>query len=156
MTDNPLETIEDSVEEQLEEQQTIGKMNGKWAVLFKTLLVALAFCIPTMFTWGVWVTNSAYASKFHIESTSTLLDRIEFLEKNSVTQPFVIQELSKISKKIDNLPPLDWRRRVETLENEYEVLSKDIINMDKNNTSDHVQIKTLLESITKKLDNLNR
>ena len=41
----------------------IGKLNGKWAVLFKALLAAGAFLVPLVLPWFVWVTFQIFEMK---------------------------------------------------------------------------------------------
>ena len=110
----------------------IGELNGKWAFIFKTVLLSLFICIPTFIGWASWTTTSIW------DNTS---------------------EIKHIQNYIYELPPKagctptnEWRRRIETTENENKEAKKEINLLEKTNATEHSQILILLEGIKTKLE----
>ena len=90
------------------------------------------------------------SSIWHIEN---IRGRVLGLTKPGVDSLSSIDtELSKITYKIDNLPPKEWRRRVEILETKEENLDETMNIINTKNIEDHSKILVLLEKITTTLD----
>jgi len=41
----------------------IGEINGKWALVFKMLLVGNSIMLPAVLAWGTWVTTMLFTSQ---------------------------------------------------------------------------------------------
>jgi hypothetical protein len=133
-------------------KKKIGELNGKWATLFKFVLLLIIIGVPTLFAWMTWVTSNIYASQYHQLVTQSQEGRMIELETNMKILERVETEISKLSIKMDNLPPPDWRRRVEILEEGRETNAKKIDALDKNNTTQHTDIQLILKEINTKMD----
>jgi hypothetical protein len=53
---------------------------------------------------------------------------------------------------MDNLPPPEWKRRIEILEAGRETNAEHIIALDKNNSTEHSNILVILKEINTKLE----
>lgn len=115
----------------------IGELNGRWAALFKFVLLMLFLIIPVIGSWGVWITKQVMASQFHAQQTEGYEQRISTLEK--------FCERNTVSTvQIDN--------RISKLENISEVQSEKFDIFKQNNATEHGQILVLLESMKVTLD----
>ena len=134
----------------------IGELNGKWAGMFKIVLTISMLLIPTLFGWGVWITNKVIGSEYHIVQTQEYDVRITRLEEVSQRDTIFIDKIEKQLNKIDDhlsiLDPTDICRRINNLENVNEEQNIAINTLDKNNTAEHTKVLLLLESIKTKLD----
>lgn len=71
----------------------IGKINGKWAALFKILLAANGLMLPHVLAWGIWQTSLSIdqthkliAIQFRLDQlnrthTDTLVDTMQQLQR---------------------------------------------------------------------------
>jgi hypothetical protein len=125
----------------------VGELNGRWAALFKITLVLIILGVPTFFAWATWITNETFASKYHRIQTENFEDRINCLEKDVQVLSRIDLELAKISTKIENLPPPDWRRRIELLEISQNDEQKRLLENNKENQDQHSRILILLEGL---------
>ena len=118
-------------------QRRIGEMNGRWALLFKFLLVMVPCSIPLL----VWLTSSAWASNDHIAREHEAKCQIEVLIKTHAADMAVLrQEIKEIDRRIDELPPLEWKERIKALELD-----------SRQNREDHATIMIGIEQIKAKL-----
>lgn len=129
----------------------IGELNGHWAALFKIILFMLLVSIPTFFTWMVWVTNSIYASQYHISDTEKFEQRITELEKTDMTRADLASKIDRLTGRLDTSSPDELKRRVELLEQSFTNLTTKTVELDKNNVADHSKIITTLDLILKEL-----
>jgi hypothetical protein len=106
-------------------ENKIGELNGKWAFMLKVVLMLLFVSIPTFFAWGTWVTTSIF-------------------EQNTAIQ--------RLQDKTTQLPPEDWRRRIEMVEIQTITTSDYTRNIDKQNSENHAKILILLENIKTKVE----
>ena len=136
----------------LSSNKKIGDLNGKWAGLFKFVLILCILVIPSFFTWASWVTAEVFASKYSRNHIEHFEERIVDLEANSKLLSRVENELIKISNKVDDLPPPDWKRRIEILENQRAIDETRTIEQYKANQDDHNKILILLEGIKAKIE----
>jgi hypothetical protein len=102
--------------------------------------------IPTFFGWATWVTNNIYSYQNNATMTNTFADRILELEKTDVSRSDLAQKIQKLSDKIDALPPADWRRRIEILEDITDKLTTQMFALDKSNVEAHAKLTTILEN----------
>lgn len=119
----------------------IGELNGHWAFLFKFVLLVLLFIIPTLGTWGVWVTNNVMANKFHVEQTEEYESRISALEKHNVKSETIAQTLDTQINKLEKVNQ-EQNTKIESLE--------------RSNSSEHSQMLILLESMKATLELLKQ
>jgi hypothetical protein len=123
----------------------LGEFNGIWAGLFKIAVLGLLCLIPTFFGWMVWITSMAYSAENHIFNTEDFQSRLIQLEKSDKIQEVLSTRIQKLSDKIDSMPPLDWRRRIETVESKLDNVEKTVNTVDKTNSTEHARISTALE-----------
>lgn len=136
-------------------KKKIGDLNGKWATMFKVVILLIIVGVPTMMTWMTWVTSNIYAVQYYQSTTEGYAARIIDLETNMKILSRVESEISKLSTKMDNLPPPEWKRRIEILESGREVNSANIVTLKDNNTSEHSNILLILKEINTKLEFLD-
>lgn len=119
----------------------IGEMNGRWAALFKVVLVVVPTVNALFIPWAVWVTTNVWRSQDHMVHADELHMQIEKLITSHTRDMEVVrQELKEVDRRMDELPSAVWREKIATLE----------LDM-KQNASDHTQIKVALEQIKAKL-----
>ena len=112
--------------------KSIGQLNGKWASAFKLLIMLSFLCIPTFFAWATWVTTTTWNNTNAITNIATYVEHLPPPEGCT--------------------PSADWRRRIEVLENNCIMYTKEIIQLDRTNATEHSQILILLEGIKTKLE----
>lgn len=134
----------------------VGELNGKWAALFKMVLVLVVLIIPTFFAWATWVTNETFATKYHRLQTDDFENRISDLESNIKLLNRVELELSRIFNKIDSWPTEDWRRRIDILETNQTEASNKLDYSNQKNQDEHNKILVLLEGIKTTVDILKQ
>lgn len=115
----------------------IGELNGHWAFLFKFVLLVLLFIIPTLGTWGVWVTNNVMTTQFHVEQTEQYESRISALEKHNVKAETIAQTLDTQINKLEKVNQ-EQNAKLESLE--------------KSNSTEHSQILIMLEAMKATLE----
>jgi hypothetical protein len=133
-------------------KKKIGDLNGKWATMFKIVILISIIGVPTMLSWMTWVTSNIYAAQYHQTLTEGYAARIIDLETNMKILSRVESEIGKLSVKMDNLPPPEWKRRIEILEAGRETNAEHIIALDKNNSTEHSNILVILKEINTKLE----
>lgn len=133
-------------------EKKIGEMNGKWAALFRAVLVLLFFTIPTIGTWSIWITRSVWIQQGHMTTTSSFEDRIDTLEKTDVSRAHVSEQLEKINNKINQLPPIPWQERINENTKCGVEIKQQILDLDKTNTQEHNRISSELKESISKLD----
>ena len=138
----------------LRSDKKIGEMNGRWAALFKIMLVSMSCLIPTMLGWMIWVSSNIYDADNFINANENNHNRIEELEKTDITRATLSKQLETLNTRIENLPPTEWRKRIEKLEDNFDMLNSLLINLDKNNNSDHIKLTTILENNGKTLQEI--
>jgi hypothetical protein len=136
-------------------KKKIGELNGKWATMFKFVILLVIVGIPTMMTWMTWVTSNIYSSQYHQSTTEGYAARIIDLETSMKILSRVEVEISKLSTKIDNLPHPEWKRRIEILEQGRQENAAHITELDKNNSTEHSSILIILKEINTKLEFLD-
>jgi hypothetical protein len=137
-------------------KKKIGELNGKWAFMFKFVILFVVIGGPTVLGWMTWVNNSLYAMQAYQITTQSHEQRIAELESSMKILARVEVEISRISTKMDNLPPPDWRRRIEILEDGREQNAVKIETLDTNNTTQHSDITVMLKEINTKLEFLTK
>lgn len=124
-------------------EKKIGDMNGKWAALFRIVLVLVFLGIPALGTWTVWMTKGIWNSQRHIETTIEFENRIDLLEQNAVILERVDKAVSNISKEMrehnDGHPP-DIQDRVDKNTDAVKDVKDSVIQLDKTNTEQHNKI----------------
>jgi hypothetical protein len=130
----------------------VGELNGKWATLFKVVLIVCILVIPTLLGWATWVTTEVFSYRSHADATTGFDERITKLENATSAIARIEKQIDTITTKIDALPPPEWKRRIEILESQYTTISNQLDAVDKTNTSEHGQILVLLEGIKTKVD----
>jgi hypothetical protein len=162
------ETLEDVIEPKIgiwhwlmsffKSDKRIGELNGHWAFLFKFILLVLLFVIPTIGTWGMWVTNEVINAKYHAIQTSAYGDRITKLEeaslKESVVLNHVSNQLTKIESIVTAISPPDLTRRIERIEKTADDNNTRLNTLDKNNSEQHANLLITLEQIKVKVESL--
>lgn len=119
----------------------IGDLNGHWAFLFKFILLVMLLVIPTIGTWGIWVTNNVMSAQFHIEQTQQHDIRITTLEKHLDRNTVIAQNVEAQIHKLEQVNQ-DQNSIIDSLE--------------KSNTTEHNQILILLESMKTTLELLKQ
>ncbi len=132
----------------------IGELNGKWAAMLKMVLVIAILTVPTFFAWATWVTNEIFAAKYHRNQTEDFSTRIVELETNLKILTRVENEINKISDKVETLPPPEWRRRIEILENHDTTIDNKLNTLENTNNEGHAKILILLEGIKTKVEGI--
>lgn len=136
----------------LTSDKKVGELNGKWATLFKAVLIVCILVIPTLLGWATWVTTEVFSYRSHEDVTADFNERIQALERTSSSIAKIEKQIDNIILKMDALPPPEWKRRIELLESQYATISSQLNDVDKTNTSEHGQILVLLEGIKTKVD----
>lgn len=96
-----------------EPSKTIGNMNGPWAIMLRVFLGSY----PLVLGFGVWLVKSIHAlDKRH---TQLQAEQSVFMSKGD---RFSLQDAYSLERRIDarfdDLPPADWREKVENLARE--------------------------------------
>ena len=98
-------------------EKKIGEMNGRWAILFKTVLVVIPVVNAMFIPWAVWVTTTLWEANFKVEQFQQISNEITRLvdqhQKDSVE---FRQELKEIDARLDDAPPAVWKDRILALE----------------------------------------
>lgn len=90
-----------SYHEQPPTDNKIGQLNGPWSFMFRLALASY----PLVLGWCVWVTVQQF-------------DDIAFRNAgNRFTATEAAQMESRINTRINDLPPVQWQKRVEAMEN---------------------------------------
>ena len=111
-----------------EEQRQRRKFDREWVFMFmfRCICVGAVVFATCFLPWSIWVTHSVFKSNHHIDVTPHAKEPVEARE--------LIDRLEAIEEKISQLPPADWRRRIELLETGH-----------RENTAEHSEIITSLE-----------
>lgn len=138
----------------------IGEMNGKWAALFRVVLVLTFLTIPAVGTWGVWVSRSVWSSQYHREATSEFEKRINVLEQSCTLLNKVDEQVDELADEIkllpQQLPSKEWQESVDVQVEENaaatQEIKDEIIKLDKTNTSEHSKISAELKESLGEMD----
>jgi len=115
-----------------------------WAMLHKTVMVALGVVLPLAAAWSVWITKEAFASKAFRETG----DRFTATDGETLRREITDRhqaDVDKIDQRLDHLPPADFRRRVERLEDSQAKMQADLAAA----RADLAKILAILEHLTK-------
>jgi len=132
-------------------EKKIGEMNGRWAALFRIVLVLLFLSIPTLGTWAMWVTRGIWKTENHIKTTEQFSDRLNVLEKQTIILNRVDKSVQNIRTDLKDLPdPIETKKYTEHNTESIKTIKDSVILLDKVNTEQHNQIyKDLGEKVNK-------
>lgn len=105
----------------------IEKLGNKWTAWFKFVLIIIPVCLPFAVGWSVWVTSSAFNSKYHSVSAREIRISDEALHDDIKTN---FKEVGK----------------------EIEEVKQQQLQADQDNRTDHTAILVSLESLKTKID----
>jgi hypothetical protein len=139
----------------LKSKNSIGKLNGYWASLFKLILILTIIGVPTMFSWMVWATSENFANKYNRERTIDIVRTLESLHEDITGyQRNVSNGLQNITLNTTRLQELE--DRLNKLENEHQITQNKITGLDGKNTEEHTKVLVLLEAIKTKVDLMHK
>jgi len=120
-------------------------IDREWVFMFMFRCVCIGSVIfATCFLpWSIWVTHSVFRSNHHIDFKPHAAEPVEARD--------LLNRLDAIYNTIHELPPPDWRKRIEALENENERRRESYLELDRENRADHAKIMMSLEVIKLKL-----
>lgn len=134
-------TLLDVIKGIFKSDKTIGELNGRWAAGFKICVLLLFMIIPSLFGWGIWVTNQITKTRYQSEIICVHQDRIITDHTNKIGEIEVV--LSKHAQLLMRVPDIESR-----------ILRQEqrINQLDKNNSADHSKIMTILEFIKEQVE----
>lgn len=134
----------------------IGEMNGRWAALFRVVLVLLFFAIPAGGTWTMWVTRNIWNVERHVETTAEFESRIDFLEKSSMILERVDKRVEGIDADLKSRPnPTQVQEQIEENSEAVRGIQEDVLNLDRKNTSEHNDISADMKESLGKIEREN-
>jgi hypothetical protein len=103
--------------------EKLADVHGKWTVLLKITAIlipaATAMVCVVLIPWAIWVTNSIFK-----------------MERDHVAYQAIVEDIREMKGIVAALPPDDWRRRIQLLED-----------LARTNVADHTDIKIDLVKI---------